>query len=108
MNEQNEKQAIEEMDCKNCLHHLACLVNCEYVPTPCCAYEDKAGYRKQIEGEWISVDERLPEKYTYVITYDKGLGVVIDSVLSNGEFVLGHSTTHWMPLPEPPKMKGGD
>lgn len=47
-----EKQ-IEEMACENCLHHLACLVNSEYVPTPCPAYEDKAGYRKQSEGEWI-------------------------------------------------------
>ena len=47
-----EKQ-IEEMDCEKCLHYFACLVNSEYVPTPCPAYEDKAGYRKQEEGEWI-------------------------------------------------------
>ena len=47
-----EKQ-IEEMVCENCLHHFACLVNSEYVPTPCPAYEDKDGYRKQSEGEWI-------------------------------------------------------
>lgn len=56
-----EKQ-IEEMACKNCLHHFACLVNSEYVPTPCRAYEDKAAYRKQSEntielpcnvGDWL-------------------------------------------------------
>ena len=47
------KERIEEMSCDNCLHDRACLVNSEYVPTPCCAYEDKAGYRKQSEGEWI-------------------------------------------------------
>ena len=56
--------------------------------------------------EWISVEDRLPELYKYVITYDMSLGVSIDSVLSNGEFVLGRRVTHWMPLPEPPKMKG--
>ena len=50
----NEKQ-IEEMACEKCLHHLACLTNSEYVPTPCPAYEDKAGYRKQSEGENIAL-----------------------------------------------------
>jgi hypothetical protein len=64
-----------------------------------------AGYRKQ--NKWISVEERLPELYTYVITYDTVSGdVQIDSVLSNGEFVIGYNVTHWMPLPEAPK--GGE
>lgn len=35
--------------CENCLHYSACLINGEYVPTPCRAYEDKASYRKQSE-----------------------------------------------------------
>lgn len=43
-----EKQ-IEVRSCEDCLHYRACLVNSEYVPTPCCAYENKAGYRKQSE-----------------------------------------------------------
>ena len=60
------------------------------------------------QSEWISVEERLPEFYTYVLTYDTVSGnVQIDSVLSNGEFVIGYNVTHWMPLPEAPKMKGG-
>ena len=46
-----EKQ-IEERDCGNCLHLYACALNSEYLPTPCNAYESKAGYRKQSEGEW--------------------------------------------------------
>ena len=46
-----EKQ-IEEMACENCLHHYACVVNSEYVPSPCKAYESKADYRKQKVGEW--------------------------------------------------------
>jgi hypothetical protein len=50
-----EKQ-IEEMACEKCLHYKACLVNSEYVPSPCRAYEDKTGYRKQSEGEWKFVN----------------------------------------------------
>ena len=55
------------MACENCLHYRACLVNSEYVPTPCCAYEDKAGYRKQVEGEWIAKKEmyKAPSTYHY-------------------------------------------
>ena len=45
-----------EKTCENCLHHSACKVNSEYVPTPCRAFEDKAGYRKQREGEWIKTE----------------------------------------------------
>ena len=46
------KEQIETRACEDCLHYFACRVNSEYVPTPCCAYENKAGYRKQSEGEW--------------------------------------------------------
>lgn len=48
------KEQIDEMACENCLHHYACVVNSEYVPSPCKAYESKASYRKQIEAEWLS------------------------------------------------------
>ena len=47
---EREKQ-IEEIRCENCIHHFACRLNGEYDPSPCRAYEDKAGYRKQYEGE---------------------------------------------------------
>lgn len=51
--ETSEEKRIEVRSCEDCLHYRACLVNSEYVPTPCCAYENKQGYRKQSEGEWI-------------------------------------------------------
>ena len=77
-----------------------------------------AGYRKVEQGEWVSVEDRLPK------TGEKVLGIN-----SDGEFFLatyiehkispsarGYNTwasnmwngkpTHWMPLPQPPKMKG--
>lgn len=47
-----EEKQIEEIRCENCIHHFACRLNGEYEPSPCRAYEDKAGYRKQSEGEW--------------------------------------------------------
>ena len=62
-------------------------------------------------GKWISVDERLPEDDGFVLL-----------CTSKGSIIKGHyehkygrwsglnnrlNVTHWMPLPEPPKMKGG-
>ena len=48
----NREKQIEEIRCENCIHHFACRLNGEYEPSPCRAYEDKAGYRKQSEGVW--------------------------------------------------------
>ena len=63
-------------------------------------------YRKQ---EWISVDERLPSMDELCLLsmenrITKYRWVVIGYYHTNyDEYV-----THWMPLPEPPMMKGGD
>ena len=73
-----------------------------------------AGYRKQ---EWISVEERLPEADTdvLVITCHGSFKVARCNIYHNGTLVLWMTNdglgekaiAHWMPLPEPPKMKGG-
>lgn len=87
-----------------------------------------AGYRKQ---EWISVEERLPEDmlptdYKYktikVLVAIKGKnGVTIRTQQRFLDYTYrddkrtsfwtwrfsGGDVTHWMPLPEAPKMKGG-
>jgi hypothetical protein len=69
----------------------------------------KAGYRKQ---EWISVDERLPSKSgKYICCTTKGT-ILIERFyqLDDGGWFSNHkfcTVTHWMPLPEAPKMKGG-
>ena len=69
-----------------------------------------AGYRKQ---EWISVEDRLPEKegvYLVHTTYN----IIETEVFYISKYDdisywwdLDGMVTHWMPLPEPPKMKGG-
>ena len=69
-----------------------------------------AGYRKQ--SEWISVEERLPDKEGTYLTYtdkDKMLMDVFCIYPSHGtRFWVGGNgkVTHWMPLPEAPK--GGE
>ena len=70
------------------------------------------GYRKQ--SEWISVDERLPDiEGTYLVYTDKD-NITMDIFCiypSHGtKFWVGGingDVTHWMPLPEAPKMKDG-
>ena len=66
------------------------------------------GYRKQ--SEWISVEERLPErigKYL-VCTCDRRvyIGNFIDYYCDGDPQFDNYKVTHWMPLPEAPKMKG--
>lgn len=72
-----------------------------------------AGYRKQ--SEWISVEERLPKHLEKVLVCDTEQKMVtamyIDYGNGNGDWGtavrLTNKVTHWMPIPEPPKMKGG-
>lgn len=81
-----------------------------------------AGYRKQSEpiscshekdGEWISVDERLPEQCVPVLVYKNSnsevYGNMETSYFEKGRWrgCCGEFITHWMPLPKAPKMKGG-
>ena len=66
-----------------------------------------AGYRKQ---EWISVDERLPErigKYL-VFTVDRRIYICdfIDHYCDGDAQFDDYKVTHWMPLPKAPKVKG--
>lgn len=68
-----------------------------------------AGYRKQ--SEWISVEERLPKESGWClanIITPFGLDFMSLSHYSKGYGWNSRDTvTHWMPLPEPPKMEGG-
>lgn len=56
-------------------------------------------------NEWVSVEERLPERYQNVLVCYKNGRVDIDWANSLGAFTLDNlcgRVTHWMPLPAPP------
>lgn len=59
--------------------------------------------------EWISVEERLPYAGEDVLVFCDGL-IRIDFIGSSGVWYEHNPkhVTHWMPLPEAPKMKGGE
>ena len=55
--------------------------------------------------EWISVNDRLPEKFESVLVFRDGK-ISIDYNEGNGWFAYdfnGKRVTHWMPLPQPAK-----
>ena len=109
---------IEEMAqtmCNGCHCHDKCVIDgiCDAVLENANTLYN-AGYRKQ--SEWISVDERLPRENEVVLVYN---GEILQRIYTsyNNEVrwwsdECWSSTkqlgiTHWMPLPEAPKMKGG-
>jgi len=62
--------------------------------------------------EWISVNDKLPDKEVYVLVYSKEKGYAImyytgyfwESWDSDSDSIqILHDITHWMPLPEPPE-----
>lgn len=69
-------------------------------------------------AKWISVEDRLPDKYTPVLCCRKYVGVadILEYGLVHGKMCFYYfdedgfvveatnpDVTHWMPLPEPPK-----
>jgi hypothetical protein len=63
-------------------------------------FEDRA--------EWISVEERLPDNDEAIIYAESGMGMINVNLLGMDwqRFIGRFNVTHWMPLPQPPKMKG--
>ena len=68
--------------------------------------------KKQATQEWISVNDRLPEDESDVLAYSRNgeegriypanyaKGVWFDCIFASS---ANDTTTHWMPIPEPPK-----
>ena len=80
---------------------------------------------------WVSVNERLPSKSSYVLVhiatglvtstfycdlpsfFDYSCGEAYGDTCENSVYFdharrYGYKVTHWMPLPEPPKQIEGD
>ena len=63
-----------------------------------------AGYRKQ--SDWISVDERLPERNgRYLVHCDLKIDNLVCILCYNKVDGFDETVTHWMPLPEVPPKK---
>lgn len=58
-------------------------------------------------GEWISVEERLPDNGETVLTVDNEGYMIVASWYELGGWFLpvcrANPVTHWMPMPEPPR-----
>jgi len=77
-------------------------------------------WRKMNKPDWISVKDRLPEKWKRIMLFNHHEGISIGVLADTGwgldeNYISDHchagydfirhmsSITHWMPLPEPPK-----
>lgn len=123
------------MTCKECVHYNVCEHHAHELKSEGYIVEfdtrddaEKSCDEFMQKCEWISVDERLPEEYEKCLVVAKvGDRTVIDlaeivrcyHLLTSSESCEwlitndwdegeGCEITHWMPLPEPPKMKGGE
>jgi hypothetical protein len=97
-------------NCEKCAHHPICEWCDKHIitfrfPQGNNVCEFFRAYAPQ--SEWISVDERLPDKQAqYLIVDDEGYMEVALWTRQFGWFShvnRGNKVTHWMPLPEPPK-----
>ena len=58
------------------------------------------------EGEkWVSVDDRLPEAYETIISYNIHTDEVSTDYIDDEKRWDVLNPTHWMPLPQAPKEK---
>ena len=69
---------------------------------PVCLVEDAPTI-----GGWISVKDRLPDNFVYVLVWEKQ-GFAYCDELRHGVWNIGAQNgaiiTHWMPLPGPPNV----
>jgi len=100
-----EKKVCEK--CEDCKWNGSGSKDADCTDYICAEALYNAGYRKQ---EWISVEERLPDEQGRYLIVDKE-GQMNTAFYTPRFGWFSHfrikNITHWMPLPEAPKMKGG-
>lgn len=113
------KKELEEADreeekklCTDCKYFVGC--EC-FSGMPCDLYTEPE--KVIIPTWWISVTERLPKQSGKYLVYSRKSGLVYQTKFYTypenkgghwGQKDNGKNITHWMYLPEPPKMKGAD
>ena len=103
----------------NCLKRVRSVPSSQIAEELHCAHKRNEAKDKRIaelENQWISVEDRLPETFQRVLalTADYDLDPVHTLVHFNGAragfLSVGgkkdKKVTHWMPLPAPPKEQG--
>lgn len=104
----------EECGCENCpyIHLSESGICCENRLKRQAAdmLEKLAAEKDEKKPEWISVKDRMPEKKheAYLCCLDSSLFldsqyIDIRAYCGDGEWYMGGTVTHWMPLPELPK-----
>lgn len=58
------------------------------------------------KSEWISVEDKLPKSWEIVLVCTKHNTIEMNMYSAIGGWKRNAPVTHWMPLPNPPKMKG--
>jgi hypothetical protein len=92
-----------------CFHTQNVCVECPFSKESNCKKFYQAEYLIQngvTIQEWVSVDERLPEKTGKYIVCTAKNAVYCAKYYANGKHFgteMNTHITHWMPLPEPPK-----
>ena len=55
---------------------------------------------------WISVEDELPPKGQWIITYEPTSPIVVGTdIILTDETADEHHVTHWMPMPQPPRKE---
>ena len=96
------KEQIENFNCTDCNHY-------NFVRCRACQIDDALTYIDDAPtvGEWISVEDRLPDKqpceYLVVNANNVETAICLDNRWITPRRVI--KITHWMPLPEPPEVE---
>ena len=121
---EREKSAyIPSEECSNCYCNQVCFEfnGVGHVEKGFLEYQKKYGcpyFRPDPQSEWISVDERLPQEDGPYLAHIKLPHLAFEKLTVIATIMYGKNhgfyketendiVTHWMPLPEAPKMKGG-
>ena len=103
-NEQFQEMALVMCGRESCMTctHFVNATKCAAIVSAKKLYN--AGYRKVERGEWISVEDRLPDNNGRVLVYlGNNHHVKTDTDRYFGYWARwGENVTHWVPLPEPP------